>query len=597
MSASRADGFRRGAWLCASILIFGAAMGAEARDPYGTTVGSDDTGPLILGPIGRPPPPDRVEREPLPPLDPAAVGVVPPYRDSGEETGRTSVQDLGPDLWAGSRRSDIVRLIQALPPRIDNPTLNGLIRRALLAPAAPPEGPKTTADLPVLRVAALATLGDLEGAAALAEAIPEAERGSDLARIEADIYLLRFDLDAACLRAEDAIARDTDPYWQKLMVFCRIRADRKDEAALIADLLRDRGHDDPAFFALADTLLGLDKARVATLPAASPLHMAMLRAAGLPVPSDTAADAKPALLRTIALSPNADLPMRLTAAEQAVAANALDSAVLAKLYLEARGGSAPRTRPGSDGLAADSVLERASLFEAARTATEPAQRAAAAKHLLEAARVHGVLRPVAAIAMPLLSDLKPVARLSFFAAEAARAALAVGDTATAAQWFELAKREAPGNPQAANAAAVTWPLLMLADPDTEWSDGLFRRWWELQLEADAGRAAQRASIFLAVLDALDTAVPQQAWTLIPTPAPERGSVDPALRELTAAAERKRRGETLLRVAETIVQTPTIENGGLLRPAQLHAAVRALRAAGFRDEARRMAVDAAIGAGV
>ncbi len=597
MSASRAEGFRRGALLCATILAIGAATGADARDPYGTAASPDNTGPLILGPIGRPPPPDRVESEPLPPLDPAAVGVVPPYRDGSEETGRTFAQDLGPDLWAGSRRADIVRLIEALPPRIDNPTLNGLVRRALLAPAAPPEGPKDTADLPVRRVAALATLGDLEGAAALAEAIPEAERGNDLARIEADIHLLRFDIDAACRRAEDAIARDTDPYWQKLMVFCRLRSDRKDEAALIADLLRDRGHDDPAFFALADTLLGFDKARVATLPAAGPLHMAMLRATSLPVPPDTAADAKPALLRTIALSPNADLAMRLTAAEQAVAANALDSAVLAKLYLEARGGSAPRTRPGSDGVAADDALERASLFEAARTATEPAQRAAAAKHLLEAARVHGVLRPVASIAMPLLSDLRPVARLSFFAAEAARAALAVGDTATAAQWFELARREAPGNPQAANAAAATWPLLMLADAATQWSDGLFRRWWELQLEADAGRAAQRASIFLAVLDALDTAVPPQAWTLIPTPAPERGAVDPALRDLTAAAERKRRGETLLRVAEAIVQTPTAENGGLLRPAQLHAAVRALRAAGFRDEARRMAVDAAIGAGI
>src|SRR5690606_33274383 len=149
---------------------------------------------------------------------------------------------------------------------------------------------------------------------------------ADVARLEADIHLLRFDRAPACGLGEETISRDPDPYWQKLVAFCQIQGGNKDEAALIVDLLRDRGHPDAAFLALADTLLGFDKARIAMLPAASPLHMAMLRAAGLPVPADTAADAKPALLRTIALSPNADLAMRLTAAEQAVAANALDSA-------------------------------------------------------------------------------------------------------------------------------------------------------------------------------------------------------------------------------------------------------------------------------
>src|SRR3546814_19228428 len=64
------------------------------------------------------------------------------------------------------------------------------------------------------------------------------------------------------------------------------------------------------------TLLGFRTARTAALPALGPLHLAMLRAAGLPVPADAAENAKPALLRTIALLPDADPTMPLTPAEE-----------------------------------------------------------------------------------------------------------------------------------------------------------------------------------------------------------------------------------------------------------------------------------------
>ncbi|MFN4090880.1 MAG: hypothetical protein ACK4QW_17810 [Alphaproteobacteria bacterium] len=519
--------------------------------------------------------------EPLAPLDPAAVGV-------GREPDRDVAGDLGADLWAGTRRADVARLLQAVPARIEAPTLNRLVRRVLLTAAAPPDGPPAQPDLPVLRVAALATLGDLDGAAALAGSIPERERSDDLTRIAAEIDLLRHRLDSACAGAVAAVTGSTDPYWQKLTSFCRLHAGQRDEAMLIADLLRERGHRDPAFFAITDTLLGFEKARIATLPSIAPLHLAMLREAGLPLPLDAATTAKPALLRAVALSPNAEPAMRLAAAEQAAAANALDPAMLGRLYTEGRGATAPTTRPGVEGLSAETPGERAALFHAARVATDEAERAAALKALFDAAYAAGVLHPIAAIAGPMLSELRPTGRFAFFAEAAVRALVITGDTDRAAAWFALAVREAPGNSRAAQAAAEVWPLLMLADPATAWSDALFRRWWERTLATDAGLAEARGAAFLSLLDAVETPVPQQAWSLLPTPMPARGTAVPALRDLSAAAERRRRGETLLRAA-AVMST----NEPVPAAAKLHAVVTALRTAGFADEARAVALDAAI----
>jgi len=593
MSGSRADRSRLAGTLAAAALLLSATLpgaGAQTAAPAG---GSAE-GPLILGPVGRPPPADAVRAEPLPAFVPTPVLPSAVSGDSGADLTVHEVSgDLGADLWAGSARADIARLIADLPPRIDAPTLNMLVRRALLTEAVPPRGPAPSPDMPVLSVAALATLGDLDGASARADAIPAKERTEDLSRLSADLDLLRGDLDSACATGAEAIAKSTDAYWQKLVSFCQVREDRRDQAALATDLLRDRGHRDPAYFALMDTLLGFDKAKISTLPSITPLQFAMLQAAKLPLPPDAAESAKPALLRAVAQSEGTDLAVRLTAAEQAVAANALDPAILGKLYLQGGTAWTAAARPGAEGVSAETAAERAALFRSARTATERVPRAAALKQLFDAAARNGVLRPVAEISMPLMRDLRPAAHLSFFAPQAVRAAVSADEPAVAAEWFRIALREAPGNPLAARGAAEVWPLMMLAAPDTAWSDQLFRTWWEQQLERDAARAAERAAAFLALLEALDTRVPAQAWSLLPPSTPQRGQAVPALRDLRTAAEKRRRGETLLRTAVATKANPdrTPES------ARLHAIVTALRTAGFGAQARSFAVDAAVGLGI
>src|SRR3546814_13153608 len=134
-------------------------------------------------------------------------------------------------------------------------------------------------------VAALATLGDLDGASALVGSVPERDRSEDLHRVAADVDLLRYNIGSACATAGAAISRSTSPYWQKLVAFCQIGAGWEDEASLLIVLLRDQGHRAPALFAFADTFLGFRKEHTAALPALVPLHPAIPSPSGLPVPA------------------------------------------------------------------------------------------------------------------------------------------------------------------------------------------------------------------------------------------------------------------------------------------------------------------------
>src|SRR3546814_19268783 len=119
---------------------------------------------------------------------------------------------------------------------------------------------------------------------------------------------------------------------------------------------------------------------------------------------------------------------------------------------------------------------------------------------------------------------------------------------------------------------------MLAVPGTAWSDEFFGRWQEQLLKLEPAEATARASIFLALLDALDTRVPQHAWSLLPAPAPDRGFAEPGLHALTTAAERGHRGETLLRIATVLAST--YPSGA---PARTHPTAQALSPQGASPE--------------
>ena len=104
----------------------------------------------------------------------------------------------------------------------------------------------------------------------------------------------------------------------------------------------------PRFFALIEALAGDGEASLPTLPEPTPLHLALARVAKARLPADVVASNRPGVLRTIAMSPNAPVEVRLEAAERAEAAGALDIDALRQLYTSVRSPkrSSPIRSPG-----------------------------------------------------------------------------------------------------------------------------------------------------------------------------------------------------------------------------------------------------------
>ena len=581
----------------AAVIASSTAALAQSREPLrlGPPLSGSDSGsrrpeggwapvrPGLGDPV-RPSRPDRgpVEEEKLEPLDRDSVGTLEPGRS------------LGTRLWEKSRRDDITALLGSLPAQIDSIVLHDLMRRLLLTgaplPQAGGEGPSVLA----LRAADLASIGAVDDAAALLHTGGSKDRDESVARLELELALLQYDLSAACPAAQAGIATYTDAFWQKVLTFCQAQAGERDRAALGAALLRDNNQNDPVFFGLLEIVLGNDQAKMPAIEQASPLILAMLRAASKPVPPSLLASAKPALLRSIALSPAADLDLRLETAERAVMVHALDPKILADLYRRVE------TRPGEtqalgETAPADTARQRALLFQGAAKENDPAARAGALRRFFASVQDRRIYPAMLLMAQPLIEPMQPGGRLDFFAEDAVRAMLLARRQARAREWAAIAEREAGGNSRATAAVTALAPLLALAEPDKRsWSEDAINDWWDLMTERSAARAPKQAALVLSMLDALDEPVPQRLWNRLRDAGLQRSALPPAKiwEGMLAAAAEGRRGETVLYALTAAGGEDALKN-----PAIMHGVIRALRQIGLEADARALAVEAAIVAGV
>ncbi|MBL4721635.1 MAG: hypothetical protein JKY20_10950, partial [Alphaproteobacteria bacterium] len=264
-------------------------------------------------------------------LDPESIGTLD--ADSG---------GLGVDMWAGTPRSFIERLVPRTPNRLASPTLRRLARRLLLSTAIVPPyavGHATairagaTSSLVAARVERLHSLGDIKGSMALIDAAPTRDADPLLLRYKAENLLVSDDRGGACAEAFRQQDRVDDLFWQQLVIYCQILQGKVSEAALGASLLAETsGTEDLAFTAIVDSLSGAPSEPLTSLLKPTPLLLSMLRSANLPVPTNALGTPSSALLKMIALSPNASLDNRLEAAERAARYGAISTERLAQIY-------------------------------------------------------------------------------------------------------------------------------------------------------------------------------------------------------------------------------------------------------------------------
>jgi hypothetical protein len=283
------------------------------------------------------------------------------------------------------------------------------------------------------------------------------------------------------------------------------------------------------------------------------------------------------MLALIAEDPDAPIESRLAAAETAAAAGVLSPRHLAASY------TAEPADPGTLDRALDSPEvgatpeTRAILYQAALRADAPEQRA----RLLQKALAVDVLDPNywarLKLYLPLLADIPAAPELSWFAADAARHLFAGGRLRAASEWIALLQ----GDEDAPKLAALEY----LAGEDGATPDVA------ALLPADPSRAARLRALFAAVEEPAEPSIgglESSSLAAVAAPVLPRQNVNLWL-DLGDAAAKNRVGEAVLLTLVGLDAT------GLAAadPQWLGRGIASLRRIGLAEDARRLAVEAAI----
>jgi hypothetical protein len=545
---------------------------------------------------------------------------------------------FGVAMWQGTPRALVERLLPKLPDAPKSVIARELYRRLLLSAAETPAGPrgKDVPSLVSMRVGRLLAQGDVVSAQALLRVVPARTTDEAIALDRAQVALLMNDNAGACAEVRGRLGDYPSIFWRKGQVFCQLLTGDTAGASIGAGLLSEQGHDDAPFYALTRILGGEKGVAVGGLEKPTPLHMAMMRASRVQVPpslfGDNVRPGTPAVLRTIALSPNADLDTRLEAAEQAEMRGALKADALIQLYLSVNFTPDELSGALSSAAALSGPRGRALLFRAARNQNVASAQAEIIARALTLARPQGRLGTAVRVFVPQLSVLDPSEDLAWFAAEAGAALYYAGQTAAGAKWRALAeaKPNATAKPATSGEAmkmptdAVLWPFVALTTlpspkvtengsvevaasdgpgaetikiqplkPAETGSEGFdiagFNRWWQGNAVLGEEQRAARASRILVLMEALGAPVPDEAWSRLVGVGRETPSLPPVglMTRLKRAAAAGHIGETVLLALTALgSDTPGRTDVRVLGPV-----VRALHAVGLTDAARRLAVEA------
>jgi hypothetical protein len=506
--------------------------------------------------------------------------------DSLEPLTPDSIGALGPgdrgfpdSLWQGTPRATV----EALLPRIGStasPALQDLAYRLLAGGATPPTG-AGDGSLLALRAERLTNaLGRPDTARSLLDALPPDQRGEDLTKISVDLAFLSGDRAAACgeIRSRDRSWRN--PYWDQGLVTCQALDGNGTEAQLGLDLLRESKIKDDGFGALVERALGNDAKLPEALPAPQPMALALLDKAGLPVPRKAFDTAHLPVLVAVATGTGFPPEQRVLAAEKAAALGGLAPEVLAETYLALTLDQDDLDNPLTRADAAGGARARAILFRAAHDATAYQSKANFLAALLAKSPRTETYPAVIRAARPMLLDLPASTDMVSAAPEFARALYALDRPGEAEQWLAVAGPTGAGILPLAHIAA--------GREAPEWGEASLADLTGGKKEA----GVKRAALVVQLLTAEGHPVPDTlVMSLLDARLGGAGTIGPGLIIDREAASHHLGGTVLAVLA-------ALGDEGAGAPSQTVAqAVAALREVGLTDEARHLAIDAALAAGL
>ncbi len=613
------------------------------------------TAAAVIGfalPLGAQPPPPAGPISILPAQTAPETGAAPqePSIDVGDLKAPgvdsiglvdTAAGGFSAQLWRGTDLELLKVLLPQLPRRSPSPALRRLAKNLLLSPGAAPvaaitDAPAATNEtltasqwLLETRAATLASLGDWVEVQALLDLVPADQMTESLKRLRTEANLVTNHVSDACSQTQAALNATPDPYWQKIQVFCQLDINQSSAASLGLALLREQKIEDPAFFWAADVLGGASAPLPAGFTKLEPLHYAMLRKAAATLPANIAdvqaKIADPATLGWLAGLPLADdtaakgdktppatriarrralEDARLLLAERAVRAGTLNASVLRAAYrsIDTKNPAPPPLTQ----IKADDVRGRALLYQSALAQTVPTARAEVVALALDLVRAdRGETGPDLTVMGPVYADvigeMEPTSDLVWFAGTAARALLAAGPEDKAARskakgWLDLARNMGRTSREAGQIADGLWPIeaIMTESAASRLPPQAVRGWvGSLPPTTPAAVIAAKQGVMLSLLMAVGEPVAVPDWLSAMNGSPVLDNVvilAPQLwNGLTLAAKGNRAGET---AAFALVAVGEDSPARAAMPALQHV-IESLRLAGRVDDARALAVEAAL----
>jgi len=543
------------------------------------------------------------------------------------------------DMWQGSDPEIVRAVLAQMPRRMASPAMRSLAHNLLLPAARQPRANLTAAELTApdeageavndpaapqapwlleARIAALAAMGDWGNVNDLLDLVPQDRLTAALIRQRVDGFLVTGQTDKACAEGQAALSRKPETQWQKLLVYCQLVAKQASAAQLGLSLLREEGLNDPVFFWAADLMQGLKTPAPVLTQRLAVLELVMLRAAGRVLPDAVARDGDPTILRVMAAMPapppeeekltaaqkkeraRAAQETRIVLSERAVAAGVLDPDMLRARYLDLDLSQDAKPEQISEATS-ENVRARVLMFQTATKQDSAAARAEVMAKAIDLARAdRGQKGPdltvIGRLYAPLLADLAPTPDLVWFAGHAARGLLAAGMPDKAEAWTELVRQMARGSLEASGLADSLWAVERLGRSDGR-AELLTRalRAWQATLPASAD--AQQRQTLLNLLAAVGEPLTAEDWRAVMVAPPAMSSVaapSPALWQgLSLAARNGRSGET------TAFGLAALGEAGphMGSPVTLAKVIESLMMAGREVDARALAVEAALVAGL
>jgi hypothetical protein len=521
-------------------------------------------------------------------VDPDAIGLI------AEGQGGFAL-----NLWQGAEWSLVRRLMPRLPAGSPSPALRDLATRLLVSRASVPVGKPLNASFIALRVDRLLASGDVDNALALLKITPDERRDEALSRTRIEALFFNSNNSGACKAIRNESSEYSGLYWSQAQAFCLALSGEHARASLIADLLRERESEvEPLFFAAIDALAGSKGRAVPALKAPGALHLAMMRTAGFRFPAEIVQTGQASVLRAIALAPNADLDTRLIAAEKAHRIGALSGAEIIRLYLSIPFSKEELNGPITAAEEAWNPRTRALLLRAAAAQTVALAKAEVLRRAWELGRERDGYAEIAGASVPIVEKIDPAAELIWFARDAARVLFGASRTVMGLGWYNIAAADAERIEEARVAAADLWPLAVLADGSetVPFTAERVRAWFDARRQSDPQSARSAAIVFFTLLQATGRTLPPALWQSVldgPFAATSQGLNTAWRYRLEGASTDARLGETVLM---TVVGAGDSRDGALSL-ADAAQAIVALRRLGLNTEATRLAVEAAMAAGL